>query len=103
MFSCICVLLFVIEIIKISYHILSPFSIIMDAIWEFTCKSFYFSISMILPFVLLSTVYTYFLYGDFNNTYKKYSFHFIKAITSMYRGSIDNIDFHENETNFNSE
>lgn len=75
----------------------------MDSIWELVCKSFYFIISFILPFILLSTVYTYFLYGDFDDKFGKYSFHFIKAITSMYRGSIDNVDFNENETNFKAE
>ncbi len=42
----------------------------------------------------MSSRFSYFLYGDFASAYYRfYSFHFIKSITSFYRGSIENVDF----------
>ena len=53
-----------------------------------------FSLFILLQFILLSTIYTYFIFGDFSGIhYRKYSFHVIKSITSMFRGSIDNNDY----------
>lgn len=49
---------------------------------------------MIVIFLMLSTVCTYFIFGDrLTVYYKDFRFIFIKNIQSFFRGTLDNSDF----------
>lgn len=93
--GCIVILLFSFDIFKIINHFeLVQTKLIFETLGEFLYESLGFSLLLLIPFFFFATVYTYFIYGDYIPTeYSFFSFHFVKSITSFFRGNIDNIDF----------
>lgn len=92
--SCIVILLFNIEFLKIIYYFSGRYKVIFDSISIYLNKIVSFSFSVTLPFLLVSSLYTYFLFGGYiANYYKNYAFHIIKIFTSTYRGNLDNKDY----------
>lgn len=92
--SCIVILLFCFEVFKIVNHFIKSTNVIFVSIIKTLEKSFKFTLFIFIPFIFMSSLTSYFLYGDFVSSYYRfYSFHFIKSLTSLYRGSISNIDY----------
>lgn len=92
--STVVILLFSFEIYKIASTYMTSLKNLFAALLINLRKSMKFSIFCLIPFIFMSSLFSYFLYGDFASAYYRfYSFHFIKSITSFYRGSIENVDF----------
>lgn len=92
--SCFIILLFTFEVFKVLYFFSFSSRIVFNAIIEYFNKIYPISIMIFFPFMIISSIYTFFIYGDYIRPYyKSYAFHFIKTFTSIYRGLIDNKDF----------
>ena len=88
-------LLFYLILLFILNNYLSEFQIITKTITEYMYNLLSFSICVIFPYIMISMFISYFMFGDFHNKYyKNLTFIFLKVLQSLFRGTIDNKDYH---------
>ncbi len=52
------------------------------------------TIFILIPFISLTLFTSYFLFGDYNqHNYKKATFILLRMLGSMFRGTIENLDY----------
>ena len=92
--SCLIIFFFCFEVLKIMYKLSTNTKIVFDGLFEYIKKTYIIAIFIAIPFIIFTSIYTYYIFGDYAAYYyKDFSFHFTKAATAIFRGMIDNKDY----------
>lgn len=92
--SCFVILLFSFEVMKILYYFSMDSRVIFDALFHYIKKIFSVTVAITIPFMAITVVFTYFMFGDYSQGYySRFDFHIAKTLSSIFRGMIDNTDY----------